>query len=110
MAESGIPIQIPVKLYSGALSLGDSNTLVITFPNEGHFLIVAKNRRTSGKPFACVVQKYQATTNYQVLSNGQETMSTSNISSGTGGIKVTMPDTYYDVSVIGSCSFTLSTS
>lgn len=94
---------------TGYISIGSASGFNISYSGGGNavFFLFALNRRLEGAtPFSAVVQKYNGGTNYSVLGGTTGSFTTSAISTG---IAVTMPNTYFDVIVIGSIAFTLST-
>lgn len=93
---------------TGYISIGAASSFNISYSGGGNavFFLFALNRRSGSTPFSAVVQKYSGGTNYSVLGGTTGSFTTSAISTG---IAVTMPDTYFDVLIIGSIAFTLST-
>ncbi len=93
---------------TGYISIGAASSFNISYSGGGNavFFLFALNRRSGSTPFSAVVQKYSGGTNYSVLGGTTGSFTTSAISTG---IAVTMPDTYFDVIIIGSIAFTLST-
>lgn len=91
------------------LNTGDKQYINILFSESvAFFRIDCMNRRTSGKPFSALVQKYNENTNYVVNSNDTTDAGNFTCSNISGGIHVKMPFTYAYAMITGVVSFTAS--